>query len=68
MKDLRDPRERQKFLQERINRNLVVRKLKEPTKTMHALGSNMMSNLADLFDTPEEAEYKRLLKQYRLRA
>lgn len=65
MKDLRDPKERQRFLQERIDRNL---KRSKTTTDRLASYSNMIGNLVEMFENKDEAEYRRLLKLYRLRA
>ena len=72
MKDLRDPKERQRFLQDRINQNLRIRRSKKGldlfSRTTKA-NNSMMSSLADLFEMLEnkdEIEYRKLLKQFRL--
>jgi len=72
MADLRDPKERQKFLQDSINRNLKTRNSKQSKDMISRTtrgNSGMMTSLADLFEMLEnkdETEYRKLLKQFRL--
>ncbi|MDX2003543.1 MAG: hypothetical protein SFW35_13995 [Chitinophagales bacterium] len=71
MKDFRDPRVRQKFLQESVNRNLLIQKLKriqmETSANRLVSDANLIGNLIDFFENNEEAEYQRLMKQFKLR-
>jgi hypothetical protein len=71
MKDLRDPQIRQKFLQDSINRNLMIEKLKKvQTETFvnRLIGdAKLLGSLIEFFENSDEAEYTRLTRKFKLR-
>lgn len=68
MKDYRDPKERQKFLQENIDRHLNKKTVKKEEKQHSFYADNrLMARLIDFFENAAEAEYRALSRRLKNR-
>lgn len=68
MKDFRNPENRQQFLQNAVNRNVLVQKLsalksEAETKAMRA-ESKLIEELISVINSNDEALYTRLMRKY----